>query len=130
MFPKLWGVRAAFAVTTRTACLRTSIRAALRCGFCALAVWASCFAGAASARKGQETEIDTEHLFGFTVGSDIGEKGEKELENETSTLTGKNGGTYAAVFDQLEAKYTVAQNFDRCGGGARVSQHQWGPRYR
>jgi hypothetical protein len=76
----------------------------------------------ASARKRQQTEIDTEHLFGFTIGSDIGENGEKELENETNTLAGKNGGTYAAVFDQLEAKYTVARNF-RIAAAAVFAYH-------
>ena len=32
--------------------------------------------------------IDTEHIFGFTEGSDIGKKGEKEIE---SSLTGRFG---------------------------------------
>jgi hypothetical protein len=27
--------------------------------------------------------IDTEHLFGFTIGTDVGEIGEKELEGNT-----------------------------------------------
>jgi hypothetical protein len=27
--------------------------------------------------------IDTEHLFGFTIGTDVGEIGEKELESNT-----------------------------------------------
>jgi hypothetical protein len=29
-------------------------------------------------------EIDTEHLFGFLTGTDIGEVGEKEVESETT----------------------------------------------
>jgi hypothetical protein len=105
MCPKLWALCAGLAPAPIT------VRAPLRCSVYALALLISCISPEASARKAHETEIDTEHLFGFTTGSDIGEKGEKEFENETNTRTGKNGGTYAAVFDQLEAKYTVAQNF-------------------
>src|SRR5262249_4678402 len=33
--------------------------------------------------------IDTEHLFGFTIGTDIGEVGEKEFESNTLSRLGK-----------------------------------------
>jgi hypothetical protein len=122
MQPNHRALRAALAGAVRTAPLRSCIRVLLRCGFCTLALLISCISGEAAARKGQESEIDTEHLFGFTTGSDIGEKGEKEYESETNTLTGKNGGTYAAVFDQLEAKYTLAQNF-RIAAAAVFAYH-------
>jgi len=116
MCPNLWALCAGLAPALPT------LRAPLRCSVYALALLLSCISPEAWARKAHEPEVDTEHLFGFTIGSDIGEKGEKELENETNTRTGKNGGTYAAVFDQLEAKYTVAQNF-RIAAAAVFAYH-------
>ena len=56
-------------------------------------------------------EIDTEHLFGFTIGSDIGEKGEKEVESETTPRTGKRAGSYFALAQQFEFKNTLTNNF-------------------
>jgi hypothetical protein len=120
MDPKRWELHAAR--VARAAPLRPPIHAALRCGFCMLALFILSIWGEASARQAHEAEIDTEHLFGFTIGSGIGKKGEKELESETNTLTGKNGGTYAAVFDQLEAKYTLAQSF-RIAAAAVLAYH-------
>lgn len=38
--------------------------------------------GAAGKRADKTGEVDTEHMFGFTEGSDIGEAGEKELESD------------------------------------------------
>jgi hypothetical protein len=55
--------------------------------------------------------VDTEHMFGFTEGSDIGEKGESELLSETTGHFGKLGGAYAQVGSMLEAKHTLAENF-------------------
>ena len=55
--------------------------------------------------------VDTEHMFGFTEGSDIGEKGETELMSETTGHFGKLGGSYAQVGSMLEAKHTLAENF-------------------
>src|ERR1700733_5842855 len=40
--------------------------------------------------------IDTEHLFGFTIGSDVGEVGEKEIESSVTGRFGKQTGTYNA----------------------------------
>jgi hypothetical protein len=116
MDPKLLALCAGLAPAPK------AMRLALRCSAYAVALLISLASHEASAGKNHETETDTEHLFGFTIGSDIGERGEKELESETNTLTGKNGGTYAAVFDQLEAKYTVAQNF-RIAAAAVFAYH-------
>jgi hypothetical protein len=110
MFPKLCMLCASLAGRRRTIPARPTMFAALRCGLCTLALIAF-VPRDASAGKAHEPEIDSEHLFGFTIGSDIGERGEKEIENETNALSGKNGGSYTAIFEQLEAKYTVAQNF-------------------
>ena len=37
--------------------------------------------------------IDTEHLFGFMIGTDVGNVGEREFQSETTGRFGKNGGT-------------------------------------
>ena len=61
--------------------------------------------------NGKQWEVDSEHIFGFTEGSDIGEKGEKELELEPSAAFGKRGGFYAATSTDLMLKYTVTDSF-------------------
>ncbi len=53
------------------------------------------------------SEIDTEHMFGFTEGSDIGEAGERELEAEPTGRFGKQDGSYNAVATGFQAKYTL-----------------------
>src|SRR5262249_22565703 len=72
-------------------------------------------AGAAPAdhRKHAERsgEVDTEHMFGFTEGSDIGDKGEKELETDSTGRFGRLGGSYNNVATAFEAKYTLAESF-------------------
>jgi hypothetical protein len=57
------------------------------------------------------TDIDTEHLFGFTTGSDVGKSGELEIENETAGGFGKQAGSYAALSHTVEAKFTPVDNF-------------------
>jgi len=54
-------------------------------------------------------EVDTEHMFGFTEGSDIGHKGEKELETDSTGRFGRLGGAYNNVATTFEAKYTLAE---------------------
>jgi hypothetical protein len=112
MFPRL-SLLCASLVGMRRSILAPliTICGALRCSLWMLALLISFISRDASARKAHEPDTDTEHLFGFTMGSDIGEKGEREVESGTNTRTGKNGGSYTAVFEQLEAKYTIAQNF-------------------
>jgi hypothetical protein len=41
--------------------------------------------------------IDTENLFGFTIGTDIGAVGEKEFESNTLSRLGKRSGSYSAI---------------------------------
>jgi len=54
--------------------------------------------------------IDTEHLFGFTIGTDIGELGEKELESNLLSRLGKRTGSYSALSQVLSLEYTANQN--------------------
>ncbi len=60
--------------------------------------------GTGSGSKSQD--VDTEHLFGFTEGSDAGEKGEQEVVVDTITrlgkrLSGAGGGHYRVLDTKL-----------------------------
>src|SRR5258708_14846415 len=55
--------------------------------------------------------IDTEHVFGFMIGSDVGTVGEREFQSETTGRFARNGGNYRAVGQQLELEFLPAQNF-------------------
>jgi hypothetical protein len=55
-------------------------------------------------------QIDTEHLFGFTIGTDIGDVGEKEIEAGTTARVGKRSGSYTALSQTLSFEYTPARN--------------------
>jgi hypothetical protein len=56
-------------------------------------------------------EIDTEHIFGFTEGSDIGDAGEKELEAQSFLRFGKQSGVYNASSTTLLYKYSPTDYF-------------------
>src|SRR5262249_1649513 len=56
-------------------------------------------------------EVDTEHMFGFTEGSNIGKAGEKELETDSTGRFGKFDGSYNNVATALEAKYSFSDRF-------------------
>src|SRR5690242_9918017 len=49
--------------------------------------------------------IDTEMMFGFLVGTDIGNVGDKEFESETTAGFGKRGGSYGALAQSLALEY-------------------------
>src|SRR6478609_1123548 len=55
--------------------------------------------------------IDTEHLFGFMIGSDVGNVGEREFQSQTTGRFGKNAGTYRAAGQELELELVPARNF-------------------
>jgi len=56
-------------------------------------------------------ELETTHLFGFTVGSDVNNVGEKEAELENTGRFGKRAGTYAALSSELGVKFIPFDNF-------------------
>jgi hypothetical protein len=67
-----------------------------------------------------EDKRDSEHLFGFTEGSDIGSKGEREFKSETTLRTGKAAGSFTAGTSEAEVKYTLTDNF-RLSAGATLA---------
>src|ERR1700682_2169829 len=55
--------------------------------------------------------IDTEHLFGFMIGTDVGTVGEREFQSETTGRFSRNGGSYRPVGQELELEFLPAKNF-------------------
>jgi hypothetical protein len=60
--------------------------------------------------KTRTNELDTEHLFGFVEGADIGGKGETEFVIDSSLRAGKSAGSFADTASELELKYTAFEN--------------------
>jgi len=54
--------------------------------------------------------VDTEHIFGFAEGADIGEKGESEFEITANGLAGKTG-QYAGILNETALRYVVTDGF-------------------
>jgi hypothetical protein len=106
MFLHCWSVRA---LPLRKAPHGALSRAILLIGLAVL-VAAGPAHGAGGKRADKAEEVDTEHMFGFTEGSDIGEAGEKELETDSTGRFGKLGG-YNTVATALEAKYSFSDRF-------------------
>jgi hypothetical protein len=55
-------------------------------------------------------EIETEHLFGFTTGSDVGSLGEREFEGATTARFGKRAGRYSAGEQTFSTEFVPLQN--------------------
>ncbi len=88
--------------------------------FC-LAV-SACFAGATTApQRACAGAIDTEHLFGFTIGTDVGNVGEREIEGSTTGRFSKAAGTYGAISQTLSIEFVPIDNLRADFGGALVA---------
>src|SRR6202012_4508927 len=55
--------------------------------------------------------IDTEHIYGFMIGSDVGEAGEREFQATTTVRSSKQAGNYQAGDHQLELEFVPFRNF-------------------
>ncbi|GJE42683.1 hypothetical protein [Methylobacterium soli] len=71
-------------------------------------------------------DLDTEHLFGFTEGSDLGIPGEPELEWETTGRLGRRPGTFGAVDSGLALKVPLSNDF-RLAPGVAFNAYEVGP---
>jgi hypothetical protein len=67
-------------------------------------------------------QVDTEHLFGFVEGSDIGDRGETEFVLDSSLRAGKSTGSFADAASELEVKYTAFEHF-RISAAATVAYY-------
>jgi hypothetical protein len=59
----------------------------------------------------QAEGIDTEHLFGFMIGTDIGNPGEREFQSQTTGRFSRSGGRYGAVGQEFELEFVPAKDF-------------------
>jgi hypothetical protein len=80
-----------------------------------------CLAALAPACAGAEG-IDTEHLFGFMIGSDVGNVGEREFQSQTTGRFAKDRGNYRAIGQELELEFVPARDF-RIELGSTFSAH-------
>jgi hypothetical protein len=55
--------------------------------------------------------IDTEHIYGFIIGSDVGDPGEHEFQTTTTGRFSKQAGNYQALDQQLEMEFVPFRNF-------------------
>lgn len=80
--------------------------------FGAAAFWTAilCFSTLVQAGAHAE-EIDTEHLFGFMIGTDVGNLGEREFQSQTTGRFSRTGGSYRAINQEFELEFVPANNF-------------------
>ena len=63
-------------------------------------------------------DMDTEHLFGFMIGTDVGRLGEREFQSQTTGRFSKAGGSYRAINQELELEFVPTNNFRIEVGGS------------
>lgn len=87
-------------------------------------IWtmAVCTVALAPARSDAEEGFDTEHIFGFMIGSDVGNPGEREFQTQTTGRLGKGGGTYRALSQEVEIEIVPMPNF-RIEVGSTATLH-------
>lgn len=66
--------------------------------------------------------VETENLFGFTIGSDVGHSGEKEAVLDITGRFGKGDGFYSALSKKIEVGITPVENF-HVAIGTSASSH-------
>lgn len=65
--------------------------------------------------------IDTEHIFAFMIGADVGTLGEREFQSQTTGRFGKDGGRYRSLGQELELELVPFRNFRIEVGGDFVA---------
>jgi hypothetical protein len=86
-----------------------------------VALMLPCLAQAEDTASKEPEPVDTEHIFGFAEGADIGEKGERELEITATGLAGKTG-QYAGILNETALRYVVTDGF-RASIGVLTDYH-------
>ena len=69
--------------------------------------------------------IDTEHLFGFMIGTDVGSVGEREFQSQTTGRFSRRDGRYRAIDQEFELEFVPARNF-RIEIGSAFAAHDIG----
>src|SRR3954469_23932941 len=60
---------------------------------------------------GHAEAIDTEHIFAFMIGTDVGNVGEREFQSQTTGRFSKAGGNYRATGQEFELEFVPLSNF-------------------
>jgi hypothetical protein len=84
---------------------------AMRIGAHTIWTAVACSVALAPACVSAEEGFDTEHIFGFMIGSDVGNPGEREFQSQTTGRFGKGGGTYRAIGQEVEIEIVPLPNF-------------------
>jgi len=71
---------------------------------------------------GHAEGIDTEHVYAFMIGTDVGQLGEREFQSETTGRFSKDSGSYRAVGQQVELEFVPIRNF-RIEVGTMLAAH-------
>jgi hypothetical protein len=71
---------------------------------------------------GHAEGIDTEHLFAFMIGTDVGSVGEREFQTQTTGRFSRAGGSYRAMGQEFELEFVPARNF-RVELGSTFASH-------
>jgi hypothetical protein len=79
------------------------------------------FATAVNPVVARAEPIETEHLFGFTIGSDVGDVGDREIEGSVTGRFAKRTGSYQAVDSTLSAEFVPIANLRTEYTGALAS---------
>jgi hypothetical protein len=82
----------------------------------------ACMVASAPVCVRAEEGFDTEHIFGFMIGTDVGNPGEREFQSQTTGRFGRSGGTYRAVGQEVEIEVVPLPNF-RIEVGGTVALH-------
>lgn len=61
--------------------------------------------------RGFAEDIDTEHIYGFMIGSDVGDAGEREFQTTTTGRFSKQAGSYQAAAQEFELEFVPFKNF-------------------
>jgi hypothetical protein len=55
--------------------------------------------------------IDTEHIYGFMIGTDVGDPGEREFQTTSTGRFSKQAGSYQALGQEFELEFVPIKNF-------------------
>jgi hypothetical protein len=75
---------------------------------------------------GHAEGIDTEHIFAFMIGTDVGNVGEREFQSQTTGRFSKTGGNYRAIGQEFELELVPLPNFRIELGGAFATHDIFG----
>src|SRR3954447_17386268 len=75
---------------------------------------------------GHAEDIDTEHIFAFMIGSDVGSVGEREFQSQATGRFSKAAGNYRALGQEFELEFVPLPNFRIELGGSFATHDIFG----